>query len=427
MNQVFKPIINIFKTAQLRRKILFTLFIFFIFRFSNYIGLPGVNRTALSQLFSSNQLLSLLDVFSGGTLANFSVMALGLNPYINASIVLQLLTFIFPKLEELNKEGDFGREKINMYTRLLTLPLAVVQAIGMLFLLKSQMIINPNTLNMVVSVITMTTGTMFLVWLGELIGQYGIGNGTSMLIFAGIVGRYPVKLLQTASLAQFLEISSLVTFAIMALLVISGTIIVNEAVRKIPIQYARRIVGRKNYGGQTTYLPLKLNQAGVIPIIFAVSMVLIPSMIGRFLQPLNQQILSQIGSWAVIIFDPNGWIYNLIYFIFVFAFTYFYTTVAFNPEKVAEELKSHGGFVPGIRPGKPTEAYLSRVLSRITLFGAFFLGLVAILPTLTRVFTGLSNMAVGGTGVLIVVSVVLETVKSLESQLVMRNYDSFLD
>lgn len=426
MKSAVAPLIAALKTPQLRKKILFTGFIFFVFRLATHIGLPGVNREALKSFFSGNQLLSLLDVFSGGTLANFSIMALGLNPYINASIVLQLLMLIFPKLEELSREGEFGRERINIYSRLLTLPLAVLQGIGMLFLLKNQGILTAAPLGMVTSVITMTAGTMLLIWLGELITRYGLGNGTSMLIFAGIVGRYPVSFLQTTSIIESIELSSLLTFVLMALAVIAGIIFVNEAVRQVPINYSRRVVGRKLYGGQTTYLPLKLNQAGVIPIIFAVSLVLIPSMLARYLEQLPNQTVVAVAGFVSRLFDPGHWFYNLLYFVLVVGFTYFYTAVTFNPQKIADELKKHGGFIPGIRPGDSTASYLSRIINRITLFGAFFLGIIAILPTAARAITGVTTMAIGGTGILIVVSVVLETVKSLESQLVMRNYDSFL-
>lgn len=426
MNQVLKTLKNIFKTSALRRKIGFTLGIILIFRFVVYIGIPGIDRSALQAFFSGNQLLGLLDVFSGGTLANFSIMALGLNPYINASVVLQLLTMIFPKLEELSKEGDYGREKLNLYTRFLTLPLAILQSIGMLALLRNQGIVSGSPLDMGVSVVTMVTGTMLLVWLGELIGRYGIGNGTSVLIFAGIVGRYSVGLVQTAKIIETIQFSSVLVFTVMAVLVIAGIIFVNEAVRRVPIKYARRVSGKQVYGGQKTYLPLKLNQAGVIPIIFAVSLVLIPSMIGRYLATASQPTLSSLGNLLTTWFDPNGWFYNLAYFFLIAAFTYFYTAVTFNPEKIADDLKKHGGFIPGIRPGRPTADYLGRILNRITLFGAFFLGVVAILPVIAREITNIGTLAIGGTGILIVVSVVLETVKSLESQLVMRNYDAFI-
>lgn len=427
MNRFIQPIVNIFKVKQLRNKILFTALIFIIFRIAAHLPVPGVDRNALKALFQGNQFLGLLDIFSGGTLANFSVIAMGLNPYINASIVLQLLTMVFPKLEELSKEGEAGREKINQYTRLLSVPLSVFQAIGMIAILKSQNIIQQfNPLNLAAMIITMTAGCMFLMWLGELITQYGIGNGISLIIFGGIVGRLPISLFQTASIAETVNIFNIVIFGAMSLLVIAGICFVDDARRQITISYARRITGRKSYGGSSTHLPLKINQAGVIPIIFAVSLVLIPSMLAQYLQTLPNPSIANMARLTLKIFDPNGAFYNIFYFLLVIGFTYFYTAVTFNPEKIADEIKKHGGFVPGIRPGKPTADYLNRILSRITLAGAVFLGVVAILPAIAKMLTGISTMMIGGTGILIVVSVVLETSKALEAQLLMRNYDGFL-
>jgi len=423
---MLKPILNIFKIKDLRKKILITLFIFVVFRFIAHIPVPGVDVNALKQLFGSNQLLGLLDIFSGGTLANFSVMALGLGPYINASIVFNLLTIIFPKLEEISKEGEYGREKINQWTRMLSIPLAAIQSIGMVALLKNQQIISiSNPLFAVSTVITMVAGTVLLMWLGELLTEYGIGNGISLLIFAGIVGRLPVSLLQTSSISQTLNFVSIITFAILSLLVISGIIYVNEATRQIKVRYARRVSGRTE-AGQSTHLPLRVNQAGVIPIIFAVSLVLMPSVLGRFLTNVNNPKVSSFATSLVNLFDPNRVPYHIIYLVLVVAFTYFYTAVTFNPDKISEDIKKYGGFIPGIRPGKPTADYLSYVLSRITLAGALFLGLIAILPSIARYLTGITTLTIGGTGILIVVSVILETSKNFESQLIMRNYEGFL-
>jgi len=419
---------RVFKIRDLRKKLLFTGFIFFIFRAAAHVPVPGVDRQALSNLFSKSQFLSLLDIFSGGTLANFSLMALGVGPYINASIIMQLLTMIFPALEELSKEGEFGREKINQYTRFLTVPLAMFQSFGMIAILKQQglgIINQQNLLSLFAMILSMTAGTVFLMWLGELISEYGIGNGISMVIFAGIVGRLPISFFQTASIAETLNLFNITVFTAMSILVISGIVFVNEATRKIDISYAKRIRGSKLYGGGSTYLPLRVNQAGVIPIIFAVSLVLMPSMVGRFLQTVDKASLVSFGQRLVSLFDPSSLTYNLVYFLLVIAFTYFYTAITFNPEKIAEQIKKNGGFIPGIRPGKPTALYLNKVLSRITLAGAIFLGAVAILPSIARSLTGITTMAIGGTGILIVVSVVLETTKSLESQLIMRNYDDF--
>ncbi|OGG09330.1 preprotein translocase subunit SecY [Candidatus Gottesmanbacteria bacterium RBG_16_43_7] len=427
MNKILTPIINSWKTPELRRKILITALLFIIFRLFAHIPVPGIDRIKLQALFSGNQFLGLLDIFSGGTLINFSIMALGLNPYINATIILQLLTIVFPKLEELSKEGEFGREKINQYGRILTVPLAALQSIGMFALLRNQGIITGvDPLTFLSIIFTMVTGTIFVMWLGELITEYGIGNGISLLIFAGIVGRLPVTFGKTLTTTTAESVSSILLFGGLAVLVIAATVFVNEAVRKVPVHYARRIRGNKVYGGQSSYLPLRVNQAGVIPIIFAVSLVLLPSLLGGFMQQLKNPLVSSIGRFFTAVFDPNSISYNSIYFILVIGFTYFYTAITFNPTKIAGEIQKYGGFIPGIRPGSPTAVYLNYILTRITIAGALFLGLIAILPSLARGATGVTTLLIGGTGVLIVVSVVLESVKALEAQLVMRNYEGFL-
>ena len=418
---------NSFKSPEIRRKILFTLGILLVVRVFAHIPVAGVNLTALKQLFDSNQFLSLLNIFSGGTLANFSIIGLGLNPYINASIILQLLTMVFPKLEELQKEGDAGRRKINQYTRVLTIPLAALQAIGMYALLKSQGIIGTlSPVTFISFIAIMTAGTVLLVWLGELITEKGIGNGISLLITAGILGGLPAVFGQTLSTATAETSANLLILVALSLVVIASIIIVNEATRQITVFYAKRVRGNKTYGGQTTHLPLRLNQAGVIPIIFAVSIVLLPSLIANFLRTSNNAMLSSVSQSISIWFTPNGAIYNIFYFILVVGFTYFYTAVIFNPKKIAEDIQKYGGFIPGIRPGKPTMKYLNYILTRITLVGASFLGIIAILPSFASAATGIHTLLLGGTGVLIVVSVILETFKAIEAQLVMRNYESFL-
>ena len=428
MNNILQPIINTFKIPELRKKLFFTLLFFIIFRLAAHIPIPGVNLQALKTLFNRSEFLGLLDIFSGGTLANFSIIAIGLSPYINSSIVFQLLTMVFPKLEELSKEGELGRERINQYTRFLTVPLAVFQSLGMIAILKKQQIITGlHLIDLSLIIVTMSAGCLFLMWLGELITQYGIGNGISLLIFGGIVGRMPVSLMQTISLAETINFFNLLVFVVMGIGVIASICFVNEATRQITVSYAKRIRGRKTYGGTSTHLPLRINQAGVIPIIFAVSLVLIPSMLAGYLQTLSNPKLVSFAGFVTRLFNPNSLFYNLFYFILVIAFTYFYTAITFNPEKIAEEIKKHGGFIPGIRPGKSTADFLNRILTRITLAGAVFLGLIAILPSIARSLTGITTMMIGGTGILIVVSVVLETSKSLESQLLMRNYDGFLN
>lgn len=427
MNKLEAFFAGINANRPLRKKLLFTLFIFVIFRLVTYIPVPNVNLAALQTLFNRNQLLGLLDVFSGGTLANFSVMALGLNPYINASIILQLLTMVYPKLEELSKEGDAGREKINQYTRLLTIPLAAFQAVGMMALLKQQQIITAaGWWELSSMVIVMVAGTIFLMWLGELIEEYGIGNGISLLILAGIVSRFPVSIGQTVTTVGTVNFTNLIIFTLMGMSVIAGIVFVNEAVRQIPVSYARRISGTRLIGGQQTHLPLRINQAGVIPIIFAVSLVLLPSMGARFLEQVSNPKLAAFGRTVATYFNADSWLYNVTYFLLVIGFTYFYTAVTFNPEKIAEEIKKHGGFIAGIRPGRQTAEYLNKILTRVTLAGALFLGAIAILPSIARAATGVTTMAIGGTGILIVVSVILETVKKIKSQLLSTSYERFV-
>lgn len=427
MNQIIKTIRNAWKIAELRRRLIFTAGILIVFRFAAHVPAPGVDVAALRQLLARSQLLGLLDIFSGGTLSNFSIMALGLAPYINASIILQLLTMVIPRLEELSQEGEYGREKINQYTRFLTVPLAAFQSLGMYTLLRNQNIVSSlSALNFISLMTTMAAGTLFLMWLGELITENGIGNGISMVIFAGIISRFPVSFGQTLAVVEAQNLFNLLVFGVMAFLVIGAIVIINEASRKIRIHYARRIRGRRIYGGQSTYLPLRINQAGVLPIIFAVYLVLLPSMVGGFLQNVNQPVVARLAKAATTIFQPGSLSYNLVYFFLVIGFTYFYTSFVFNPEKITEEIRKHGGFIPGIRPGQPTVSFLNRILSRITLVGALFLGVVAILPSLAQGITGLQTMTIGGTGILIVVSVILETTKQLEAMMVMRSYDGFL-
>lgn len=427
MNKFIAPLVNAFKTPELRRKIVFTAVIFLIFRIFAHVPLPGVDLVKLRNLFATNEFLGLLDIFSGGTLVNFSVMAVGLNPYINASIILQLLTVVFPSLEALSKEGEYGREKINQYTRLLSVPLAAVQSLGMFALLRSQGIVEtPPPLVLVSMVVSMTAGTMLLMWMGELISEFGIGNGISLLIFAGIVGRLPVGIGQTLLIANSESLVNILVFIVIAFVVVASIVFINEAIRQIPVNYAKRIRGNKMMGGNTSYLPLRLNQAGVIPIIFAVSLVLLPSLVGRFVEQIPNQLVVNIARTVVSVFQTQGLVYNVTYFLLVIGFTYFYTAITFNPQKIASEIQKYGGFIPGIRPGTPTANYLNYILTRITLAGAIFLGMIAIFPAIMNQATGIRNLTIGGTSILIVVSVVLETVKQLESQLVMRSYEGFL-
>lgn len=420
-------VLKIFKIKDLRKKILFTAFIFLVFRIFAQVPVPGVDIGKLKDIFAQSQLLSLLDIFSGGTLANFSVLSLGLNPYINASIIMQLLQMVFPKLEELAKEGESGREKINQYTRYLTVPLATVQAFGIYILLQNSKILQAVTpLTLLSLVFSITAGTIFLMWLGELISEKGIGNGISMIIFAGIVGRLPISLFQQASLFDPSQFKNLMIFIVMALLVVVSIVIVTEARRPIQVHYSRRGQGG-SAGSTSSFIPLRLNQAGVIPIIFAVSLILLPSTFARFFERSPNALIANFSQSLQKAFDPGSVVYNVSYFVLVIAFTYFYTTVAFNTKQLSEMLMKQGSFLPGIRPGSPTKKYLDYVSLRITLFGALFLGLIAILPSIGQSLTGIQSLLIGGTGLLIVVSVVLETTKQVESQLVMSDYDSFLE
>jgi len=418
--QFFKKILA---STTLRRKILVTFLALLVFRIAAHIPAAGIDKESLSALFAGSPLLSLLDVFSGGTLANFSIMALGLNPYINASIIFQILGYVIPQLEELQKEGEYGQEKINQYTRLLTVPLAILQSFGMYALLKSQGIIsNLGPVDLIILCLTMTAGTMLAVWLGDLITEYAFKSGISFLIFVGIISRLPIVLGQTVSTFKPEDSIKYIIFGAVSILVMAAIIFVNEAIRQIPINYAKATKGLKQ---AQSYLPLRLNQAGVIPIIFAVSLVLMPSMITQFLGSSGNATVMSIATNIQKYFDPQSVLYNIIYFLLVVGFTYFYTSVVFNPEKISENLQKGGGFIPGIRPGSATIKYLNFVLNRITIVGAIFLGTVAVLPSLFQGAIGASNLAIGGTGILIAISVVLEIIREIEGDLLMSKYEGY--
>lgn len=426
MKEIIQKLKMFWSDMELRRKFLFTIGLFLVYRLFVFLPVPVIDLEALRSLFSQSQFLSLLNIFSGGTLINFSVMALGLNPYINASIILQLLTIVVPQLEELQKEGDYGRRKINQYTRFLTLPLTIMQGIGIYVLLRNQNIIsNLNFLEFTSFILTLLAGTYILMWFGELISEYGLGNGISLIIFAGIVGSLPSILGQSFTTVTQETVINFIIFAILSVIVIAAVVFINQAVRKIPIYYAKRVKGNKMYQAATNYLPLKLNQAGVIPIIFAVSFVLFPQIIGNFFVFSSNEIVRNIATFLVQAFNPTSITYNVLYFLLVVGFTFFYTVVIFNPQKISEDIQKHGGFIPGIRPGVATQQYIARVLYRITSVGALFLGLVAVLPVIVSAVTGISNLVIGGTGILIVVSVILETFKVVNAQLVMKSYDKY--
>jgi len=425
---VFKQITQFFTKAvrskDIRKKLIVTGSILIAYRLIAHIPAAGIDRSSLQALFSGSPLLSLLDIFSGGTLANFSIMALGLTPYINASIIVQLLTYVIPKLEELSKEGEFGQEKINQYTRFLTVPLAVMQSFGMYTLLRGQGVVPTlSPVSLIALVVTMAAGSMLAIWLGELITEYGISNGISFLIFAGIVARLPITLSQSVAVISPEDVMKVGVFLVLSALIVGLVVFMNEASRQIPVNYSRR-VGK--VGPQASYIPLRLNQAGVIPIIFAVSLVLLPSLLTQFLSGTGNVKIAQLATAISTSFNPNSFLYNVVYFLLVFGFTYFYTSIVFNPERISENLQKSGGFIPGIRPGSQTTKYLSKILNRITMVGATFLGMIAILPSFFQGAVGVSNLAIGGTGILIVVSVVLEMTRELEAQLVMKRYETFL-
>jgi preprotein translocase subunit SecY len=415
---------NFLKNADIRKKILITLLIIVVFRLFAHIPVPGVDLNAIRQFLKGNVLFGFLDLFSGGGFQNFSIATLGLGPYINVSIAMQLLTVMIPSLEELQKEGEYGQQKINQYTRLLTVPMAMLQSYGIYFWLNKQRVIQTlGVFDLIILIITLTAGAIILVWLGELITEYGIGNGISLLIFVGIISRLPTGIVGYLSTVTSYNFVTTLVFLAVAFIVIFGVVLVNEGTRNVTIEYGRRGIQSDKIAN---YLPIKVNQAGVIPIIFAVSVVLIPSAIATPLQATKYAFLQHIGSFLGANFSANSIAYNLLYFILVVGFTYFYTSVQFNSEKIADDVKKRGGFIPGIRPGTSTAKYLKNIVDRITLAGAIFLGIIAILPFIVQKYIGASNLTIGGTGLLIVVSVVLDTIRQMESLMVTRNYESFL-
>lgn len=415
----------LWKQKDLRVSILKVLGILVIFRIAAHIPIPGVDLAALRSFFQSNQLLGLMNVFSGGTLDNFSVVALGVGPYITASIILQLLTMIVPQLEELSKDGESGRQKINQYTRYLSVPMAFLQGYGMISLLKqsSGVLTNLNPFHIFTVMLTMTAGTVFLMWLGEIINDQKVGNGISILIFAGIVAGLPSIIQQALLTYDPSRLVAYIGFLLVAIATVAGVVIVSEAQRNVPVTYAKRVIGAGTTGGSNTHLPLRVNMAGVIPIIFAISIILFPSMIAQFFVNAKTAWLASAASW-VLTMSQNQLVYGISYFVLVLAFTYFYTAIVFKPEQIAENLQKQGGYVPGIRPGKPTADFLLYTVNRITLAGAVAIAVIAVLPLLVQQFlTGTQNLVVGGSSLLIIVSVVLEIVRQIQSQMTMREYD----
>lgn len=409
--------------ATLRRRLLFVLGALAFFRLGATIPVPGVNTEALARFFSGNQFLGLLNVFSGGGLSNLSIFMLGVGPYITSSIIMQLLSIMIPAVKRMyHEEGDAGRRKMTQYSRWLTVPLAVIQGFALMALLESQaVILHLGLADKLITVITVVAGSILLMWVGELISQYGFGNGVSLIIFAGILAGIPQSISQLAVNFDPGQIPLYLAFLIVAAIVTAAVVVVTEAERPISVTYAKRIRGNKVYGGVSTYLPLRLNQAGVMPIIFALSILLFPQMIANFLSRVGVVWIQNLSGWVIAALN-NSWFYGLLYFVLIFLFTYFYSAVTFDPESVATNLQKNGAFIPGIRPGRPTAEHVAFVLYRLTFVGATFLALVAILPLAMQSLTGLTSLAIGGTGLLIVVSVAIEFMKQIDAQLSMREY-----
>ena len=430
---MLKKILQALRAKDLRNKILFTLGMLAIYRLVAHVPLPAVDPTQLAEFVQDNQFFGLLDVFSGGGLSSLSIVMLGVGPYITASIVVSLLTQIIPKLHELQKEaGEEGRRKINQYTRILAVPLAAIQAYSMILLFSGggggqlgteslNIFVNLNPALMVQMVFVAVAGSVLMMWLGELITEYGVGNGISLLIFAGIVARVPDQIRQAQATFDPSDLGSYVAMLAIGLIVVAGIVFITQAQRNIPIRYARQIRGAKLLGGSSTHLPLRVNQAGVIPIIFALSVLLFPGLIANFTAGVDNETVARVSQWVVNIFNnPNA--YALIYFILVILFTYFYTSITFEPKSIAENVQKSGGFVPGIRPGEPTARFLQKVSNRIVPIGALFLGTVAVLPFLLQNSLHVTTISIGGTSLLIAVSVILETIQKLEAQLVEHEY-----
>ncbi len=417
-----------FQLPDVRRKILFTIGLLVVFRAVAHIPLPGVNTELLADFFAGNQLLGFMNLLSGGALENFSVVALGVYPYVTANIASTVLVPLIPPLQELSREGEAGRRKIAQWTRLATIPFAMLQGFGQIQILRSaqQGLLSPTLgpFDILVMLIVMTAGTMFLLWIGELITENGIGNGVSIIIFAGIVAGAPAALGQSLFAGE--NISGFIAVVVIGLIMIAAIVFVQEAQRRIPVHYAKRIRGTRMYGGQSTHIPLKVNSAGMIPLIFAFSLMLLPATVASYFETSEVSWLANAAGAIAITLSPSNAIYWVFTFLLVIIFTYVYTLVVFQQQNLAENLQKNGGFIPGIRPGRPTQRYLTGVVNRITLAGAVFLGIIAVVPFVAQTVTGADAVAISSTGMLIVVGVVLDTMRQLESQLMMRNYEGFI-
>ena len=423
MDMFWQKIKIMFEDSSLRKRILFTLSAFVVFRVLAALPIPGIDVLRLEQFLNNNQFFGILNVFSGGGLSNLSIVMLGVGPYITSSIIMQLLTVMVPRLKALyQEEGEAGKKKFTMYSRLLTVPLAVVQGFGLLVLLeKGQVLVNLNLFDRILNVIIVTAGSLLIMWVGELISEYGIGNGVSLIIFAGIVASIPSSIGQLLFTFDSSKIPTYIAFLVVAIVIVAGVVFITEAERPIPVTYAKRVRGVKMYGGVSTYLPLRMNQAGVMPIIFALSILLFPQMIGNFMAGASNSVVQKIGSFLAG-FSQQSIIYGIFYFLLVFLFTYFYTAITFDPQSLSTNLQKNGAFIPGIRPGEATALHVSKILNRITLTGGLFLGVIAILPLIMQSISGIKTLAIGGTALLIVVSVVIDLVKKIDAQIAMREY-----
>jgi len=414
---------NLFKIPDLKKRLLFTLAMIVVVRLGSHLPLPGVDKEAMANLFAQGGILGFFDLFAGGALSRFSIFALGIMPYINASIIMNLLTAVVPTLEHWAKEGEEGRSKITKVTRYATVFLAIIQAFGISVWLQNMGVLMISGFGFrFLLLITLTAGTCFLMWLGEQITDFGIGNGISIIIFAGIIARIPSQIVQTSKLLQVGEIGilPLISLIIISVVVIGGVIAIQKGQRRIPVQYAKRIIGRRMYGGQGTHIPLRVNQAGVIPIIFASAILLFPATIAQFFQ--NIPFMKSIADAL----SPGQPLYLMLYATLILLFTFFYTAITFNPANMADNMKKYGGFIPGIRPGKNTTVYIDYIMTRITLSGALFLAVIAILPNILITVTGITTFTFGGTSLLIMVGVALETVQQIESHMLMRHYEGFI-
>ncbi len=423
MESFLRKIRLVFEDETLRTRVLFVLGALVVFRFLATIPIPGINVMQLEGFLSNNQFLGLLNIFSGGGFSNLSIMMIGVSPYITASIVMQLMTILIPKLKEMyQEEGDAGRMRFMQYSRYLSVPLAFVQAFGFLLLLQQNGIVSSLTpLGFVTNITVIAAGAVLLMWIGELISEFGVGNGISLIIFAGIVAGLPSALAQLIFSFDVAQIPVYIAFTIAAAVIIAGVVFITEAERPIPVTYARRVRGAKVLGGISTYLPLRVNQAGVIPIIFALSILLFPQMIATFLSKSGIAFVAS-GASAVVSALANQWVYGGLYFFLVFIFTYFYTAITFEPHQIAKNLQKSGAFIPGVRPGGTTSEYLGNIITRITLVGALFLGVLAVLPIILQGLTGITAITIGGTALLIAVSVVLDLVKKIDAQTSVREY-----